>query len=332
MATILLHAEGDARTGLGHLVRMVGVAGELASDHAVHVASASPHLAAIVSELAPWSRAAFSVHALAASEIHPWSRGEAIASELVSHAKALGAELVVSDGKATFPSESFAPLRGQARVVLVDNVETAPDAYDVLVLPTCHSDPAIVARVGAAKVRTGPAWTFVHPAVKAAAERPPASPSGVFVSMGGADPNGLTGRAIAHLLATTSQPIVAVVGPANARRSELEARAKREPRLRLVSGSPACQDALASSEWALCAFGITAYEAVALGVPLVVVAHEGGVDGDIGRFAEAFSSQVFPVRSVDESAAPHPESAETSRPGAWSLAPHLASLVGPCGP
>jgi spore coat polysaccharide biosynthesis predicted glycosyltransferase SpsG len=323
VAPILLHAEGDTRTGLGHLVRMVGVAGDLAASRKVHLASASPHLAAVVRELAPWSSGPFEVHALAPSLEDPWSRGPELAEELTGLARALAATVLVSDGKATYPKEAFASLRGHARVVLVDNVVTDPSAYDLLVLPTCHADPAVIARVGAEKVRTGADWTFVHPAVRAAAARPRGPGQVVFVSMGGADPNGLTGRAIAHLLATTTERVVVVCGPANLHRASLEALAAREPRLSLVSGSPASQDALAASAWALCAFGITAYEAVALGIPLVVVPHDGVIDGDIERFVAAFPGQVTPSATVEGAAVP----SEWSSVGAGALIGALSSAL-----
>jgi spore coat polysaccharide biosynthesis predicted glycosyltransferase SpsG len=301
MAKVLLHAEGDARTGLGHLVRMVGVAGELAASHDVVIASSSAHLEAVVRELAPWARGTLETHGLTPSEEIPWARGAELAVEISRFAESIAPSMLVSDGKAAFAGNAFASIRGRCPIVLVDNVVAAPDAYDVLVLPTCHADPAIVARVGEARVRHGAAWTFLHPAVKELARAPRPDRLGVFVSMGGADPNGLTERAVRHLLASQPEHIVAAVGPANRHRAALEALANAEPRVRLVHGSPATQKALASARWALCAFGITAYEAVALGTPLVVVPHDGVVDRDIERFVAAFPDLARAV-SVPESA------------------------------
>ena len=302
MATILFHAEGDARTGLGHLVRMVGVAGELADEHSVHLASASPHLRAVVAELSPWAKGDFSLHELTPSDELPWDRGEPLAAELVTLAHKAGATLLVSDGKAAYGAHAFQSLReaGRRRVVLVDNVQAARDCFDLLVLPTCHADPAIVAAVGVDRVRTGPDWTFVHPAVKALRDAPRGARRGVFVSMGGADPNGLTMRALRHLLAHTTHALVAAVGPANRFRAELDALAQAEPRVKLVSGSPETQEALAGAEYAVCAFGITAYEAVALAVPLIVVPHDGRVDADMERFVGAFAPAVIAARSPEE--------------------------------
>jgi spore coat polysaccharide biosynthesis predicted glycosyltransferase SpsG len=328
VATILLHAEGDARTGLGHLVRMVAVAGELAGEHSVHLASASPHLHAVVSELSPWSAAAFSLHELPPSDVMPWDRGEALSADLAALVGTLDAALLVSDGKASYGTRAFEGVRGagKARVVLVDNVHAARDCFDVLVLPTCHADPAIVAAVGEARVRTGPAWTFLHPAVKALRDAPRGERRGVFVSMGGADPNGLTLRALEHLLAQSSEPIVAVVGPANRHRASIQALAAEAPRVRLVSGSPASQEALASSNHALCAFGITAYEAIALGVPLVVVPHDERVDGDMERFAAAFAG-VTRIEAEPELARAWPAQAGRRVPELGALAQGLRSLT-----
>ncbi len=323
MAAVILHAEGDARTGLGHLVRMAGAAGELAAEYSVHLASASPCLDAVVAELAPWARGPFSVEALAPSDDHPWSRGQALSDELSRLAEELGARLLVSDGKAVFPDGAFSAPRESCRIVVVDNVVASPAAYDVLVLPTCHADPAIVDRIGGSRVRTGAPWTFVHPAVRALVGRRRTERRGVFVSMGGADPNGLTERAVRHLVDAQPESVVAAVGPANRHRATLLALAAEEPRLNLVSGSPDTHDALASSRWALCAFGITTYEAVALNVPLVVVPHDGVIDGDIERFLSSFAG----VRAVarPEMATAPPCDSPTPAPELGGLAASLAS-------
>lgn len=328
MATILLHAEGDARTGLGHLVRMVGVAGELAGSHRVHLASASPHAAAVVAELAPWARGAFDVRALAPGEEHPWARGEELAAGLVALAADMEPSLLVSDGKAAFPAEGFAALRARCRVVLVDNVVAAAGAYDHLVLPTCHADPAVLARLGPDRVETGPAWTFLHPAVRALAEGAAPARAGTFVSMGGADPRGLTGRAVRHLLVASEGRVVAVVGPANRHAPELEELAREDARVQLVHGSPASQEALASAERALCAFGITAYEAIALGVPLLVVPHDGVVDGDLARFTATFHGRAEAIATPEQARA-WPSCSRADAPRLGGLAVSLASLLGP---
>ena len=299
MGPLLLHAEGDGRTGLGHLVRMVAVAGELAAVQPVHLASASPLVNQVVSELAPWATGPFGVHGLSASEESPWGRVD-LEGELDSLARHLGARALVSDGRTTYSANAFGSFRRRGRVWLVDNVAASPACFDVLVLPTCHADPAILTRLGPHRVRTGPAWTFVHPAVKALRARARGPREGIFISMGGADPGGLTGRALDHLLETTSDPLVALVGAANGHRAALEAMAMREPRVSLVSGSPATHEALARAEKAVCAFGISAYEAVALGVPLVVVPHDGCVDGDIERFVASFPLAVLAVRTPEQ--------------------------------
>lgn len=292
MATLVFAAEGDARTGLGHLVRVTGVAGALAGRHEVHLASASPHRAAVVAELAPWATGPVVQHPLPPASAHPWTRGEALAASLTEIARAVRAAALVLDGRTAFAPGAFAGARPETRVIWVDSGAAAPEADDLVVLPTCHADPTAWPAQIAWRLRTGPDWTFVHPAVTAAAARPPQPRAGLFVSMGGSDPNGLTWPAVAHLLATRPEPVTAVVGPANAQRRALEALAADTPRLRLVCGSPAVQDALAGSAWALCAFGISAYEAVRLGVPVAVIQHEGGVGGDLDRFAAAFPGRV----------------------------------------
>ena len=304
---ILFHAEGDARTGLGHLVRMVAVAGELAATENVHCASSSPHLDSVVAELAPWARGAFTCHAMPNSEENPWARGDSLGHLLASLAVSLDARAVVSDGKTAYGKEVFKALRSRARVVLIDNVAAHSEGFDVLVLPTCHADPALTARMEKEPVRTGPAWTFVHPAVKALVTLGPSAANardGIFISMGGADPRGLTARALRHLLLQTSSQLVAVVGPANGKREELKAiETQANGRVKLVGGSPASQEGLASARYAMCAFGITSYEAVALGVPLLVVAHDGVVDADMDRFARHFAPGVVALPTPEDARA-----------------------------
>jgi spore coat polysaccharide biosynthesis protein SpsF len=109
----------------------------------------------------------------------------------------------------------------------------------------------------------------------------------LVVSMGGADPLDLTGLAL-DALQGLKLPLHAdiVIGPAFARRNELLDRIEKAgPHVQARDGVAGPAEIFAGADLALVAFGVTAYELAALGVPALYLA----ISDDHARSASAFA-------------------------------------------
>lgn len=177
--------------------------------------------------------------------------------------------------------------RGAASLVL-DRVDCL-DAADWTVLPVLHACLPEHPRV-----RGGAAYCVVPRAVReAAVPTDPMSRRGVIVSLGGADPQGITQRLVEVLgaclagVADPPQPrdVAVVIGPAFAEPDALVRRVGAlgfegvlRPPQRELAARMAC------ARFALVGFGATASELAFLGVPCLVFAHRRQDVADCARF------------------------------------------------
>jgi spore coat polysaccharide biosynthesis protein SpsF len=110
----------------------------------------------------------------------------------------------------------------------------------------------------------------------------------IVVSMGGADPLGLTDLAV-EAVRGVSYDLRAdfIIGPAFADPEALAARiAKASPHFRALKNVPDLASVFAGADLAVIAFGVTAYELAALGVPAIYLP----ISADHARSASVFAS------------------------------------------
>jgi spore coat polysaccharide biosynthesis predicted glycosyltransferase SpsG len=102
---------------------------------------------------------------------------------------------------------------------------------------------------------------------------------------------GLLPSVVEKVIDATSEPI-RVVAPKNL---DPSCRSRLEQRRQIiwVEAGANVASALLDSRAAVCAFGISAYEAVELGVPLWLLTHSGERDGDTSRFINFFGPRVL---------------------------------------
>lgn len=288
-AAVLLVSDGSTNLGFGHLVRVISVGLELAEDYDVHLVSRTESAHAIVEELSAWQSGEIAkVHIVNGAP--SWSNAGQIANSVSELRDASGAQIVIIDGKFEFSASDIAHLSRSARLALIDNPHAVEIGADLVVFPTCHLDPTFEAALGA-PVSHGPDWTFVHPSIRAAAPKEALEPSGTFVSLGLGDPMGLLPAVVERVIDATSEPL-RVVAPRNLD-SYCRSRLEQSRQITWVEPGISLASALLDSRAAVCAFGISAYEAVELGVPLWLLTHSGERDGDTSRFIDFFGARVL---------------------------------------
>jgi len=161
-----------------------------------------------------------------------------------------------------------------ARVALVENRTPAREQADWLVYPALHWEPDAWDAAHPERVRGGPEWVPLTPAVLATA---PAAERSIdlLVSFGGSDPNRLTERALDALaeLDYRGRACALVGWHMEERLHDLERRAARLPSVELVQGGAPLAPRIAASRAALTALGTTLYELAYLGVPALILAN-----------------------------------------------------------
>lgn len=251
---LLLVASGGAGVGLGHVMRSAEIARE-ARSRGLRCAVALRGDAAAREALAK---------ALPGLDAGDWHGPTDVAGR---------APWTVFDTRDALDAELGAVARAGGRSVVLDRTDHR-DGATWTVLPVLHADGPHHPRVLA-----GAPWCIVPEAVRRAAPPPDDTRDVLLVTLGGADPRGLTERVAAPLaeaLGPGHGAVCAVVGPAFARRAE-RAHALAELGFRVLE-APGRDEMVAwmRRAWgAVVGFGTAVLELGFLGVPMVHVAHHG---------------------------------------------------------
>ena len=174
----------------------------------------------------------------------------------------------------------------------------------------------------------GTPYTWLHPEVRrlSQARVPAEQRARVLVIMGGADPKNRTQEAIEWLNRLGVREIDVVVGPANKFGQEIrQAMENIGSQARCLENISEARSALARARFAICAFGISAYECYSLGTPVLLATHEKSDRRD----AEAFLNRM-PHAGVfwDPSANFIPEFRNFPDPSLGNQLGHLAENLG----
>ena len=270
----LIRCDGGGEFGFGHVRRMVALARALRDDEGILAGFA---VKGSDDALIPIRRAGFEARRIAA------------AGEFAALVKARQPDLLILDCRDS-PSHAEA-LAWRRDVLLMAAVDDASDlrlACDFAYYPPLPQVSSL-AWTGARTVpRIG--WDYallgLHPhpvAVRAPGARPT-----LLVTMGGSDPAGLTLRA-ARLLAPLDSPFRMrfVIGGGMKEAGKVAAAiVAMKSNYETVEGADDLSTEYASADLALCAFGVTAYELAAFGVPAIYL----GLAADQACSAAAFAA------------------------------------------
>jgi spore coat polysaccharide biosynthesis protein SpsF len=135
--------------------------------------------------------------------------------------------------------------------------------------------------------RTGWEWALLGLNPHALPSRAPASRPTVLVAMGGSDPHGLTLRMAKALSTLDSVFRIRFVIGTGMKNADIVARGlvALKKNYETVEGADDLSTEYASADVALCAFGVTAYELAACGIPAIYL----GISAEHARSASAFA-------------------------------------------
>ena len=275
-ADVLIRCDGGAALGLGHVKRCLAVADMLRRAHDLDILFAGQ-----------FDDGAEAV--LSAQNFRAVTREGEEAPWLAALAARSGAQAAVFDIRTDLDAPVLRALRPLMALVTLDDASPRRLAADLAVLPPTREAQALDWTGFQGEALIGWAWQVlaVPPAKRGPVSDRPGALT-LLVTMGGADPMGLTLRAAKLLmpLAACLQPIF-VIGPAFSQpvalRTELRAFwPKAEIALRPESLGPL----MARADLALAAYGVTAQELAASGVPALYL----GISEDHVSAAEALAA------------------------------------------
>jgi UDP-2,4-diacetamido-2,4,6-trideoxy-beta-L-altropyranose hydrolase len=277
---ILIRADAGPAIGVGHVMRCFALAQVAATKGPVSLATASSLPGGLAERL---RRDAVVLHEI---DEPPGSPADARATGDL--AGRLGADWIVVDGYPFGPSYVGALRRAGTRVLQFDDDAAAPTfAADIILNQNCHATAAdYTGRVsGRAQVLAGPrfaqirrefmAWRGWVRAIAPIGRR-------VLVTLGGADPAGLTARIVEALAPLGGDLEVTVLaGSANPKREAIERQAAVSGgSLRIEGSTDSMASLMAWADVALMAGGATCWEAAFMGLPAlasILVDHQRAV-------------------------------------------------------
>ena len=270
----LIRCDGGGRFGYGHVKRMIALARALRDSESLGVLFAVNGTDAA---LEPIREAGFEAVRIAASED---------AAALTRLARERNPDLLICDMREGASRASLAKLRNDIGLVaIVDDGSDRRFAADLAYYPPVPQAEELDWRGAATLVRTGWEWAILGSAPKSSAPRGNATPS-ILIAMGGSDPMNLTRLAAEALpLVKTDFRARFVIGPGVKNGAQLAADIRAfSPGFETIEGANDLSSLYAQSDVAVAAFGVTAYELAASGVPALYLC----LTEDHARSAGAF--------------------------------------------
>jgi UDP-2,4-diacetamido-2,4,6-trideoxy-beta-L-altropyranose hydrolase len=262
-ARLVLRADGNPRIGLGHVMRLLAVAGMLRAEYRTLFVVQEPS-AELMQTLAAGVDEVVEMPPQPAAGEPAWLRQNVLQPD----------DILILDGYGFEYSYQVAVRPYVASLVCLDDLHAFPLAADLVINPAGGVDPARYdLRQPGARLLSGPAYAPLRPEFAAAAagpapQTPGASASQVLICLGGADPAQQTQRVAEALLTLAPvQQVHAVVGSAYAGWAALQQWAADQPRLYLHRNLGAAEMVALMQQCgaAVCAPSTVSYEYCAAG-------------------------------------------------------------------
>ncbi len=256
----LIRCDGGGRFGYGHVKRMIALARALRDREGIGALFA---VNGTDDALLPIRGAGFE-----AQSIDPSHDTDLLGNIIAER----GPDLLVCDLREGLARSALQSLA--TRVSLTAVIDDGSDrrlAADVAYYPPVPQAQVLVWNGTGCEPRIGWEWALLGLAKHGARPARSASKPTLLVTMGGSDPNGLTLRT-AHALAKLDPVFRArfVIGPGVADPAKLALTiAGLAPHFETIEGADELATEFASCDVALAAFGVTAYELGAYGVPAI---------------------------------------------------------------
>ncbi|HEY3272830.1 MAG TPA: hypothetical protein VGJ92_03650 [Methanocella sp.] len=262
-ATIVFRCDASPDIGLGHLIRCMAVAAKLV-DRQVVFAMAADASGKTVTD--------------AGYRLLLKHDAEDEGMFLRRVKTELSPAAIVLDRKYDYSSGFVGELKKGCRVVIFDNFCDGLESCDAAVFPNAHLDTPLLSRHLASgsfgKVKWGFDYVILRDAIVRlkGLRRPGNKPPRLVITMGGSDPAGMTLKIMEMLKdRELNAHITVLTGDSFKHRSSLAALAGSLPgNFSIVDYTP---KALIDADFAICAFGMSIYEMIYLGIPAVCVSH-----------------------------------------------------------
>ena len=269
----LIRCDGGGKFGYGHVKRMVALARSLRDREGIGAIFA---LNGSEDAATPIRRAGFQ-----AAMLHG-------ASDLETLIDANSPDIFLLDGREGPSRAELEKLkRGVAVTAVIDDSHERRLAADYAYYPPVPGAKALDWRDSNTLPRMGWEWSLLGLNPNTGAARAPSSLPTLLVAMGGSDPHGLTLRMAKALGPLDSVFRVRFVIGTGMKDAGMVARAlvSLKKNYETVEGADDLSTAYASADVALCAFGVTAFELAACGIPAIYL----GLTDDHSSSASAFA-------------------------------------------
>lgn len=276
---VILRCDAGGAIGFGHVKRCLAIAQHLAQEHGLAPVFAGR-----------FDHAAQGLVTSSGFYLMPWHGTEPEGAWLLKAARKQNADAILFDIRTDLNARVLSELadRGCA-VVTLDDASERRLVADLAILPPTHGALALEWPHFRGEALIGWAWTVLSMSIHARKPNAGAGrPLSLMVTMGGADPVGLTLRCgrLLQAIAELVEPVF-VIGPAfSDPAGQVEALAALWGRDAIADGIGDLGVLAARSDLALIAYGVTAQELAAAGVPALYV----GLTDDHVQSAQALAA------------------------------------------
>lgn len=265
MADFLVRVNGGGKTGFGHVNRMLSLARYLFLQHKVDTF--------FLIDPYPGLREMFTRHGFRCVENEGLVEEAFLERALTVHSPVV----LLIDRLFPYESSFIRSLRERVKVILFQNECPGMFEADWSIFPAAHLDDSLINdprwEKGTATFLHGPDYVVINEEVRLlpGLAEIAASSGHLAIATGASDPEGVLLRLAQWLDSEGDIPVRALIGFDFCRRDELEAlRGRLGPTVQLV---PFNVHDLVTAQVAIAAFGVTVYELLYAGVPLLTLGH-----------------------------------------------------------
>jgi len=268
---LLIRADAGERIGVGHVFRCLALAQAWQDAGGRAVFLIAPGAGQVATTLRKENIEIATLSSIPGSSTD--------AKELIELSRAVAASWIVIDGY-DFDSEYQRQLRdSKVPIVVIDDLGSLPAYFsNVVVNPNLGAQEIRYNVSRDARLLLGTEYTLLrrefrgHPALN----RPIATKvRNILITMGGADPDNVTGTILRSVAATTLSRVTinVVIGPNNRHEREIQMLLETlSLHVLLKTNVPAMSDLIAKADLCITAGGVTCWECASLGVPMLVLA------------------------------------------------------------
>lgn len=282
MRSILIRCDGGADIGMGHAVRSLALADELRDAHGCAIAFAMREPAG--AGAAAVRAAGYAIDVIEADDRHDYPD---VLAALTASRKA---DVLIVDVRDALSRAALDRLRqAGVHIVTIDDISERRLASDLAFYPPVPHVAAIDWTGFTGRRYAGWEWVILRREFGAGGAGGESPAIDVLVTMGGSDAAGMTAFTLQALeLLPMPLSVLVVVGPAFTHALELIDAAARSRHSVRIARTPASMAALMrGSRMAVAAFGVSAYELAACGVPAVHLCLTSDHERSSSAFVEA---------------------------------------------